>query len=375
MSTGDRNYDLDVGNKTNKSYRDVNVYWGQVLYGPETDPSGAGRCKVFIRELDNDLFDNGIIESDFTRNPENYSDLINSLPWASPMVPKFFTSYPQAGETVQVFLAQKQNTSLERFYIGPIIPQPQKLKGSGKIIGILEGQFGLARGLYSFDRAWFKNNESRLGGENSDSNWSIYGDDPKEPTNVSINGRGNNDIILRNNESYDEVLFRVAKYDRRNNGVLNLKNPGYISIVSYNAKKVGLIDEDLTSINLVGDRINLISHKGSTTKGKPYEGDGIILNSSEPNKQINLENINLHPSVYGDILWDVLKKLRVWVENHKHRGGGVAYTEPSKDTETVELINSLDFALGPDPLEKTSPNGITYKEYQGNLISNNIKIN
>jgi hypothetical protein len=256
-----------------------------------------------------------------------------------------------------------------------MISQPHNLVGNGKIIGILDGQFGLARGLYDFKRAWFKNNQARLGGENSGSNWSIYADDPKDPTNVAINGRGNNDIILRNSEIYDEVLFRVAKYNRKNNGILNLKNPGYISIVSYNAKKVGSIGEDLTSINLVGDRINLISHKGSPTKGKPSKGDGIILNSSEPNKQIDLENINLHPSVYGDILWDVLKKLRIWVENHKHRGGGVAYTEPSKDVETVELLNSLDFALGPDPLEKTSPNGITYKEYQGNLISNNIKIN
>lgn len=375
MATGDRNYDLGIGNQTNKNYRDINVYWGQVLYGPEDDPSGAGRCKVFVRELDRELFDNGIRESDFIRNPETYGDLVNDLPWSSPMLPKFFSSYPKKGETVQVFLAQKQNKTLERFYIGPVISQPQNFGGDGKIVGILDGKFGLARGLYDFKRAWFKNNESRLGGENSASNWSIYADDPKDPTNVSINGRGNTDIILRNSEIYDEVLFRVAKYDRKNNGVLNLKNPGYISIVSYNAKKVGSIGEDLTSINLVGDRINLISHKGSPTKGKPTKGDGIILNSSEPNKQINLENINLHPSVYGDILWDVLKKLRTWVENHKHRGGGVAYTEPSKDVETVELLNSLDFALGPDPLEKISPNGTTYKEYQGNLISNNIKIN
>ncbi len=74
-------------------------------------------------------------------------------------------------------------------------------------------------------------------------------------------------------------------------------------------------------------------------------------------------------------MWDVLKKLRVWVETHKHSGGGVAYTEPSLDVETTELISELDKALGSNPKEKVSPNGESYLEYQGNLISNNIKIN
>jgi hypothetical protein len=375
MATGDRNYDLDIGNLNNLDYENKNVYWGQVLVGPEDDPSGAGRCKVFVKELDRNLTGAGVFNKKSLKEPINYGDLVDKLPWSSPMLPKFFVCYPTVGETVQVFLTDRKKNRSERFYFGPLISQQQKLKDRGKLFGILDGKFGLDTGLYSFDRAWFSKNGSRLGGENSNSNWSIYADDPNEPTNVSINGRGNNDIILRNSEIYDEVLLRVAKYDRKNNSVLNLKNPGYISIVSYAGKGLGGDKEDLTTINLVGDRINLISHNGSPTKEKPNKGDGIILNSSEPNKQINLENINLHPSVYGDILWDVLKKLRIWVENHKHRGGGVAYTEPSKDVETVELLSSLDFALGPDPINKTSPNGITYKEYQGNLISNNIKIN
>jgi hypothetical protein len=375
MATGDRNYDLNIGNLNNSDYQQTNIHWGQVIVGPEDDPSGAGRCKVFIREIDKTLPNLGVVSRKDLKESNNYGDLVNKLPWAFPMLPKFFTCYPTVGETVQVMLVDGKNDRTERLYIGPVISQQNKFNGLGKIFGILDGKFGLDKGLYSFDRAWFKKNGSRLGGENSNSNWSIYPDDPKDPSNISINGRGNNDIILRNNENYDEILFRVAKYDRKNNNVLNLKNPGYISIVSYGAKGGTTFSEDTTTVNVVADRINLISHNGSPTKGKPIKGDGIILNSSEPNKQINLENLNLHPTVYGDILWDVLKKLRIWVENHKHRGGGVAYTEPSKDVETVELLSSLDLALGPDPVEKTSLNGSTYKEYQGNLISNNIKIN
>jgi hypothetical protein len=369
-----RNYDLGWGLTKKDEYEDTIVHWGQVVVGPEKDPYGAGRCKVFIREIDNKVLNRGVSNiNDYNVNDKDYSDLLDAIPWSSPLGSKFFTCYPKVGETVQVILMERKNERIDRFYIGPVISQSQKLGNSGKIIGILDGKFGSSKGLFNFDSAWFRKNGSRLGGENSNSNWSIYADDPKEINNVAINGRGNNDIILRNNNSYDEVLIRVNKFDRNNNSVLNLKNPGYISIVSHIESNGS--NNDSTSVNIVADKINLISHKGSPTKSKPNYGDGIILNTSEPEKQINLENINLHPTVYGDVLWDVLKKLRVWVENHKHRGGGVAYTEPSKDIETVDLLSSLDFALGPEPINKTSINGVSYKEYQGNLISNNIKIN
>jgi len=375
MAVGDKNYDLNLGNSTNRDYLDTNIYWGQVVVGPEKDPNGAGRCKVFVQALDGEIFNAGLNTNDTNGQPENYGQLIDSLPWATPLIPKFYSCYPKVGETVQLFLMEKTNSKIDRVYVGPVISQPQKFGDTNNLLGLMTGKFGLSTGLYGHAKAWFKVNGSRLGGENSPSNWSVYADDPKEPSNIALYGRGNQDIILRSSETYDEVLLRVSKYDKKNNSVVNLKNPGYISIVSYNATNIDSLSEDTTNINIVADNINLISHRGSKTKGKPSKGNGIILNSSEPEKQINLENINLHPTVYGDILWEVLKKLRVWVENHKHRGGGVAYTEPSKDTETVELLDSLDFALGGDPIQKTSPNGVTYKEYRGNLISNNIKIN
>jgi hypothetical protein len=372
-----RKYDLgfEKGN-SRKELKDSVIHWGQVLVPPTEDPSGAGRAKVFIREFDRDLVKLGLNENDIKKNPENYSDLINNLPWSLPLNPKFITVYPKKYEMVLVILSDQSNERIDRFYMGPFISQPQFFQKDGDILEVQTGRRGTSRGIFGYDNAWFKINGSRLGGENSESNWAIYGNGPKEIEDVTINGRGNEDIILRTSKKYDEVLLRVAKYDKKNNKVLNLKNPGYLSLVYYDSTKIpSLNGEDKASINIVADQINLVSHKGSPTKGKPNKGEGIILNSSEPNKQINLENTNLHPTVYGDILWDVLKRLRVWVENHKHRGGGVAYTEPSKDVETVELLKSLDFALGPEPQEKVSPNGQKYFEYGGNLISNNIKIN
>jgi hypothetical protein len=370
-----KRYDNDWGKGDNKLYQNPNFYWGQVIVDPATDPSGAGRCKIFIRELDREILDGGVDGMDSLKNPENYTELLKELPYSYPMQTKFFQSLPKVGETVLVVTNERQNERYNRFYIGPIVTQSQKLDGNGKVIGLLDGTFGGPNGLYGYETAWFDYDKSRLGGKDSPLNWSVFPSHPMDPQDISINGRGNEDIILRSSEKYDEVLLRVSKYGKNSKLNVNLKNPGYISLVSYDSSSISSLETDLTTVNVVADQINLVSHKGSKTRGKPSKGDGIILNSSSPEKQINLQNINLHPTVYGDVLWDVLKKLRVWVETHKHSGGGVAYTEPSLDVETTELISELDKALGSNPKEKVSPNGESYLEYQGNLISNNIKIN
>ena len=393
MATDSPNYDLEGQNEstTNADYNDYIMRWGQVVASTEKDPSGAGRCKVFIRQLDKDLVGDGskdgLNQEDFLKNSEDYSQIVDALPWSLPLQPKFLVTSPKAGESVLVIIPDRKNDKLERFYIGPFISQPQDLSDDGSINGILSGKRGSFNGLLSLDKAWFKNNGARLGGEFSDSNWSVYTDDPKDPNDIGINGRDNEDIILRSSKKYDEVLLRVNKYDNKNKKILNLKNPGYISVVSYKnlggptpnyvaVPSVTAFDSlnNTTSVNVVADRINLISHRGSH-KGKPRQGDAIILNSSEPEKQLQMEQNFLHPTVYGDVLWEVLKKLQVWVETHKHSGGGVAYTEPVKESETTELLGILNTALGSNPTQKVSSDGSKYKIYNGELISNNIKIN
>lgn len=366
-----RNYDLGFEKNTNNDYENFITYWGQVIAGPEDDPSGAGRCKVFIRLLDRHIFgDDGsqLKESDFLKEPENYGEIMDTVPWSYPLQPKFLVTQPKYGETVVVFVANKKKEFGDRFYSGPFISQPQFINRDGVLRGILTGKRGTSSGELPYKKAWFKNKKSRLGGELSSENWSVYGNHPKDPDDVTINGRGNEDIILKHSTKFDEVLLRVNKYSNQNVEVLNLQNPGYISLVSHRNR-----NKSETSVNIVAEKINLISHKGSSVKGKPKEGSGaIILNSSDPTKQINLENQFLHPTVYGDVLWDVLKLLRSWVENHIHEGDKLP---PDQETNTTELLKKLDYALGEEPKEETSSDGITYKIYQGNLISNNIKIN
>ena len=47
-----KRYDNDWGKFNNKDYQDPNFYWGQVIVDPLSDPDGAGKCKVFVRELE-----------------------------------------------------------------------------------------------------------------------------------------------------------------------------------------------------------------------------------------------------------------------------------------------------------------------------------
>ena len=230
-----KKYDLESKSTLdNSDYNNYVTRWGQVVASTDRDPAGAGRCKVFIRELDRELFgDGGINPEDFEKNPEEYGQIVDNLPWSLPLQPKFLVTNPQVGESVLIIIPDTKNDKLERFYIGPFISQPQFLNNDGRIKGLLTGKRGTFNGLYAYTKAWFKNNGARLGGEFSDSNWSIYADDPKDPNDIGLNGRGNEDIILRSSQKYDEVLLRVNKYNNKNNKIINLKNPGYISVVSY----------------------------------------------------------------------------------------------------------------------------------------------
>ena len=166
---------------------------------------------------------------------------------------------PKYGETVVVIVADKKSVYLERFYFGPFISQTQFLNKDGVIKGTLSGKRGSATGELKYREAWFKNKNSRLGGELSSENWSVYGNHPKDPDDVTINGRGNEDIILKHSSKFDEVLLRVNKYENKNVKILNLQNPGYISLVSQKSR-IGF-NKTETSVNIVAEKINLISRK------------------------------------------------------------------------------------------------------------------
>jgi len=346
----------------------TNLHWGQVVLNSKDDPSGAGRCKVFINKFDRRLPDGGLKKSDTKKNPENAAELINRLPWSSPIVSRNIITTPKVGETVLVLITEPTNHSLDgsRWFFGPIIQQNQNLSNDGVLIGIESGKRGAFNGIEKLKKPWFDKVGSRIGGRKSVTNWSTYGDHPNDPENITINGRGNQDIILRSDENYDEVLIRIGKYKEKNKR-LNEKNPGYISMAYYNDNNNKNI-KNKSIINVVGDQINLISHKGSKPTGR---GDGIILNTSEPTKQTNFENINLKPIVYGDKFWEFVTLVESFVRGHIHTGPKLPANESGP---TSGLLDWIATNKGSRSIQ-TSENGIPYFKYESRLISNNVKIN
>ena len=342
-----RKYDLGGGDLTNKDGFDANFYWGLVVADASEDPFSAGRVKVRVRELDKEI------------------RLDKDLPWANAILPKFIGITPKKGETVKIILLDRQNIRLNRFYIGPLISQPQKFEYDAHFY---ESRSGLDQGLVQFKKTWKNDPESSI--ENT--NWAIV---PAEK-DIALNGRRNQDFMLREGDFYDEVIFRSGKYDPNKFTRVNKKNPGYLSVVYLQEsgipqnKETKIIKEDRSHINVVADQINLISHKGSGKKGNAPA----ILNSDNPEKQILRENNKLHEIPYGDMFWEFVTRVKDFVENHIHEGGGVAATPPDKSGPTQDLLNWINNNIGTKS-EKENPDGSKYTEYESNLLSKGIKIN
>ena len=50
---------------------------------------------------------------------------LSQIPYAFPLLPKTFQSVPKVGEGALVFLTKSDSKELQRYYMGPIISQPQ----------------------------------------------------------------------------------------------------------------------------------------------------------------------------------------------------------------------------------------------------------
>ena len=93
-----------TGNNTAKEIQ--NIYYGEVI--TIEDETDGGRIKVRIADLD--------------------SKTVNeNLPWAFPILPKFFHLYPQVGETVRIFIEDVRYPQRSRFWMGSVVSQLQKI--------------------------------------------------------------------------------------------------------------------------------------------------------------------------------------------------------------------------------------------------------
>jgi hypothetical protein len=282
-----------------------------------TDSAYAGRIKV---RLDSD----------------GKGTATEDLPYAFPLLPKVFQSIPKIGEGVFVINAKINTPDSQRYYIGPIISQPQYQeycsynKGNGDAVSLLSIGKGLKnQPLTSIERA-------------KDLTKGSFPD----PKDVALIGRGQEDIVLKYRGNRDGEYSQSSEIDLRagirlepadktvkylkGNVVFNTLNPGYIQIKYKQNGIAGLSDGDGDNneykcesknsreansvVNVVADKINLISHKDTNQFGE------LLTNNEQLVLEEQMDNImsKLHKSVYGDELIKLLELMVKAICEHTH---------------------------------------------------------
>jgi hypothetical protein len=346
--------------------REVSYVWHYARVVSNVDPENAGRIRVKI--YGDPIYG---LDGDYDRNPELELKDPNDggLPWCEPLLPKFINILPKEGEMVRITTFELTNKKKKRLYIGPVIGQqiPPDLLNSEYNDAITSVDYE------DYWNSWELNPKASFPPKTGD--WKIY---PKKD-DISLIGRINTDVILRDNGGYNSVILRAGKIksDTLNSSPeagnspyeLNLKNPAYITVSFLTSKnftnpsggdfkKLNLL-EDKSYINLVADNINLMSHQGSQSGDKAKIP--AIISGENIGEQEDVENTLLHPIPYGDKLWEFLNILRVYVENHTHEGSRLP-SDKNEEQGTLPLLDWFNKNMGGNALT-------TKKDSKGNSYS------
>jgi hypothetical protein len=238
---------------------------------PGNDPDGGDRIKVRLKE------DSNVADQD--------------LPWCFPILPKMNYIIPKPGESVFVFVSRSGKYFEDRFWIGPIISQLNKIS--------YDPFYYSARSFLS--SGYVLPEENPLRNKNA---IGIYPD----RDDIAMIGRYNTDIVHK-----DNVLnIRCGVASQTDKTSFNTKDIGFVQMVYKSRTDKNGNNPYNTSINIVSDKINLISYQSAvrfnTTDRKELITDAVM--------QDILDRAHVLP--YGDILVDFLKLFLKSYTSHVH---------------------------------------------------------
>jgi hypothetical protein len=237
---------------------------------------------------------------------------INDIPWAFPLLPKTLQSIPKVGEAVFVLLDDSgQKTANQRYFIGPIISQPQYNTYCDKknATTLLQTRDRKPIGKIS----------------NVDATRGAF---PKSQ-DVAVVGRGLEDIILRYNDDSktSEVDLRAGIRGEPTNSqdenmvgniIFNDTDPAYIQL----KYKQGIATHEKNAansvINMVANRINIMSNKDYNVAHNLNDKDMLVQESK-------MDEImdSLHQVPMGDKLVELLKIMKGAIMHHVHPWAGM----------------------------------------------------
>jgi hypothetical protein len=268
---------------TNKENSVRNIYYGEVI--SIDDPNEGGRIRVKIADFDN-------------KTPNE------QLPFAMPMMPKFFWIIPQVGEVVRIFIEDTRYPQRGRHWMGSIISQPQKI------------------GYDGYFTALSTSNVSTI---NPEPNPSSYPDAAGVyPTNkdVGLIGRDNTDILLKEKQ----VIIRAGKHKIDNVLSLNKENPAFIQMDFFSLEK----NKTQSTMVAMADKIAILSHEGNPK---------FKTNSLDQN-EINRIFEQGHPVMRGDLAVQALEIIRDAILQHIHGYSGV----PADKAGIITQLQKIDFS-------------------------------
>ena len=247
----------------------------------------------------------------------------DELPYSFPLLPKTIQTAPKVGEAVLVITSILNNKNSIRYYVGPLISQPQFMYEDAYEYGIGNAT-SLLQGNYTNE----KEAVSRYYGS--------QGAFPKV-NDVALVGRKTEDIILKDDEIDIRCGIRTKAIGENDNisgyVFMNTLNPSYIQLKFKNGIGRREKQEADSVINMVADKINLISHKDTN--------HFMLTDQEELIKSSDLDEImsKLHQVPYGDVLVDVLKKIVNALVLHVHPYPGLA---PCVE-ENITKVIGIDF--------------------------------
>lgn len=347
--------------------------WHYGLVENVEDEFNEGRIQVRIEGVDRRISLEGGGKVKLRSGSDNKIDLV----WCEPLIPKYINIVPKKGEMVRVAVFNYQNKFTRRLYIGPVI-------GQQSVVDFANPEYQRTKIKVensAYTPKWENFPQTFFGTVSKD--WKVW----PNKDDIAIIGRVNTDLILRDKPNYNEIILRAGKIDWSSMGKplegvnsiipsLNLTNPAYITInhtlpkTNRTPEEISIgLDKSRTHINFVADAVNLISHVGSSSKGR----SPTILDGDDSIQQLTTEKVRLHPVIYGDKVWEFMDLMRNYVNGHIHVGDRL---EPDGDKTKNDLTAWFKDNMGTD-VSKQSPDGSTsYVDYENcTFLSKGVKTN
>lgn len=247
---------------------------------------------------------------DIDKQKQKINELI---PWAFPLLPKSLQVVPKVGEAVLIIADETgEFSSAQRYYIGPLISQPQYNTFCS-----------------SEDATTLLQNSERNPMPAIEWNNNTNGSFP-DSSDIAVVGRGSEDVILKYDDKSktSEVDIRAGIRGDAGSGlvengivgnvIFNGTDPAYIQLKYKKGIATGEKNMANSLINIVANRINIMSNRDSEVSHDLMDRDTLV-------KEEEMDNImdRLHQVPKGDKLVELLELMKGAILHHVHPWAGM----------------------------------------------------